>query len=105
MAIRWAVELAKLEEWDVIVVESDAKLYIDALILDSSTCHWRICAIRLDILALAICFLFLVRREAAHALAKLIPLLNPHVAYFPYNLPHPLEEAWFKDFCCTPFLV
>jgi hypothetical protein len=74
VAIRWAVELAKLEEWDVIVVESDAKLYIDALILDSSTCDWRICAIRVDILALAFVFCFCdlcwVKREATCLLTR-----------------------------------
>jgi hypothetical protein len=42
---------------------------------------------------------------AAHLLAKLAPLLELLIVYFPNNLPGPLKEAWFRDFQCFPFLV
>lgn len=84
------------------------------VVLHSPMSTWNhvTCALRLDILALASVFYFCdfcwVTREAnmaVHALAKLAPLLNLLIVYFPNNLPWPLVKAWFKKFRCILFLV
>jgi ribonuclease HI len=77
LAIRWAIELAKVENWCEIIVESDAQVCMNALLLDAVGCEWRIYNLRSDILDLASKFDFCefcwVKREAnmaAHSLAS-----------------------------------
>jgi hypothetical protein len=79
---------------------------------DAVGCEWRIYNLRSDILDLTFEFDFCefcwVKKEAnmaAHSLAKLAPLVNLPIVYFPNNLPSPLEVIWFRDFQCIYFLV
>jgi hypothetical protein len=53
-AIRWAVELAKLESWLEIIVENNAKLCVDALLHESLDFDWSIYTLRSDTLALVL---------------------------------------------------
>ena len=54
------------------------------------------------------CNFFWIKREAnmtAQTLAKFCSPQDLPVNYFPKNLPTPLGEAWFRDFCCSSFSV
>jgi ribonuclease HI len=111
-AIHWAIQLAKAENWRDIIIESDSKTCVDALVLDQAACKWNILVLCNNVKLLAsefsICDFCWVRLEAnmaAHTLAKLVPPPNISVVYFPKNLSAPLEEAWFRDFSCIPILV
>ena len=111
-AILWAVQLAKMEELRGIIVESDSKLCVDAISLDKAACDWNISTLCLDVIGLAAeffsCNFCWVKREAnmtAQTLAKFCSPQDLPVNYFPKNLPTPLGEAWFRDFCCSSFSV
>jgi hypothetical protein len=58
LAIRWTIELAKLENWCEIIVESDAQVCVNVLLSDSVGCEWCIYNLYSDILALASEFVF-----------------------------------------------
>ena len=111
-AIHWAIILAKNENWSNIVIKSDSKVCVDALVLEQVSCEWRIKVLCDNVKTLALEFSFCVfcwvNREAnmiAHTLAKLVPLPSSPIVYFPKNLPGPLEETWFTDFLCLAVSV
>jgi hypothetical protein len=111
-AIHWAILLAKSESWSNILIESDSKVCIDALVADPKHVDWSISVICDNIKHLArefsFCSFCWVSREinmVAHTLAKLVPSRLSPVLYFPNNLPPPLEEAWFRDFSCIAVVV
>ena len=66
-AIKWALELAKEESFTNIIVESDSKICIDSLEVNSTAC-WKIDPLVSDVNSLATCFLLCcfswVKREA-----------------------------------------
>lgn len=99
-AIHWAIILAKNENWSNIVIESDSKACVDALVLEQVGCEWRIKVLcdnaKTLALEFSICVFCWVNREAnkvAHTLAKLVLLPSSPIVYFPKNLPEPFEEA------------
>ena len=105
-AIHWAVILAKAENWSKIVIESDSKVCIDALVLDQ-ICEYNISVLCVNVKLLALEFSFYefcwVNRKAnmvVHTLAKLALATSTLILYFPKNLLALLEEAWFRDFIC-----
>uniref|UniRef100_A0A2N9HCV7 Reverse transcriptase domain-containing protein n=1 Tax=Fagus sylvatica TaxID=28930 RepID=A0A2N9HCV7_FAGSY len=111
-AIHWAVLLAKSESWSNIMIESDSKVCIDALVADPKYADWSISVICDNVKHLArefsFCSFCWVSREinmVAHTLAKLVPSRLSPVLYFPNNLPSLLEEAWFRDFSCIAVVV
>jgi ribonuclease HI len=67
LAILWAIQLAYLERWKNILVESDAKNWVDA-ILGNSACSWNIYTLCNDVKRLASdfssCSFCWVKREA-----------------------------------------
>lgn len=106
-AIHWAILLANTEQWTNIVIESDSKVCVDALVADPQYVDWSISVICDNIKHLAsefsCCSFSWVNREnniAAHTLAKLVPTSISPVLYSSKNLPSLLEEAWFRDFSC-----
>ena len=99
-AIHWAIILAKNENWSNIVIESDSKACVDALVLEQVGCEWRIKVLcdnaKTLALEFSICVFCWVNREAnkvVHTLAKLVLLPSSPIVYFPKNLPEPFEEA------------
>uniref|UniRef100_A0A2N9HDI6 RNase H type-1 domain-containing protein n=1 Tax=Fagus sylvatica TaxID=28930 RepID=A0A2N9HDI6_FAGSY len=76
-AILWALQLALLENYSKVVVESDSKVCIDAIIGSPSEVNWKIAAIIANVISLSlnfvsVCFVW-VKRSAngtAHELAK-----------------------------------
>ena len=76
-AILWAMELATVEGFGKVTIESDAKVCIDELLSSEASSNWKISALIGQSLALVSRFSFCdfqwVRRDAnlaAHALAK-----------------------------------
>jgi hypothetical protein len=110
-SILWAIQLAYLEKWKNILVESDAKNCVDA-ILGISACSWNIYALCNDVKRLALdfssCSFCWVKREAnmvAHELAKsFIPNSFP-TCYFFNNLSASVQEAWSRDLLCISVFV
>jgi ribonuclease HI len=41
-AILWALQIAKVEEFSGIIVESDSKMCVDTTSLDNAVCDWNI---------------------------------------------------------------
>uniref|UniRef100_A0A2N9GSY1 RNase H type-1 domain-containing protein n=1 Tax=Fagus sylvatica TaxID=28930 RepID=A0A2N9GSY1_FAGSY len=112
LAIHWAILLAKPEQWTNIIIESDSKVCVDALVTDPYYVDWNISVICENVKYLArefsCCSFSWVNREnnmLADSLAKLVPTSLSPVVYFPNNLPTLLEEAWFRDFSCIAFAV
>uniref|UniRef100_A0A2N9IL60 RNase H type-1 domain-containing protein n=1 Tax=Fagus sylvatica TaxID=28930 RepID=A0A2N9IL60_FAGSY len=103
-AIRWALELASLEKFRDIIIESDAKPCIDALLGDPQESLWKISSVCFDIHRLALkfvsCSFVWAKREAnevAHELAKLAtPFPRPFIC-FQETLPPSVMEAWQRD--------
>jgi ribonuclease HI len=109
-AILWAVQIAKVENWDAVCFESDSKLVVECL--QSLVSFWSIAGICENVKYLAADFRYCsfcwVKREinmVAHTLAKLGPKFNLPAVFFPKNLPPLVEEAWFRDFICIPSVV
>ena len=67
-AMKLALELAKEESFINIIVESDSKIYINFLEVNSAACCWKIDPLASDVNSLATCFLFCcfswIKREA-----------------------------------------
>ena len=110
IAILWAVQIAKVENWDAVCFESDSKLVVECL--QSLVSFWSIARICENVKYLAADFRYCsfcwVKREiniVGHTLAKLGPKFNLPVVFFPKNLPPFVEEAWFRDFICIPSVV
>ena len=111
-AILWAIQVAKVENWSSIIIESDSKMCVDAILQDPPDSLWKIAVLCDNVKTLAAEFRFCcfnwVKREAnmvAHTLAKAVPQANLPVILFPNNLPTVVEEVWFRDFACIPVAV
>uniref|UniRef100_A0A2N9FEW4 CCHC-type domain-containing protein n=1 Tax=Fagus sylvatica TaxID=28930 RepID=A0A2N9FEW4_FAGSY len=111
-AIHWAILLAKSEHWTNIMIESDSKVCVDALVIDPQYIDWSILVICDNAKYLtrefSCCSFSWVNREnnmVAHTLAKLVHSSLSPVLYFPKNLPTLLEEAWFRDFSCIAVAI
>ena len=57
-AILWALEIAQTEEFLHIIVEGDAKICLDAIMEELSSCPWRIRPLISNIKCLALNFVF-----------------------------------------------
>ncbi len=105
-AIQWAIILAKAENWSKIMIESDSKVCIEALVLEQS-CEWSISVLCINVKLLALefsfcefCWVNCKANMVAHTLAKLAIATSTPILYFPKNLLALLEDAWFRDFIC-----
>ena len=105
-AIVWALELAMEEGFENIIVESDAKICVDALNCPIDESPWKIHALSTHSLDLALnfsasaCVFLWVRRDAnqmAHALAKVASSLPLPFSCFCNSLPPSAVEAWTRD--------
>ncbi len=98
------LELASLEKFRDIIIESDAKSCVDALLGDPQESLWKISFVCFDIHRLALkfvsCSFVWAKREAnevAHELAKLAtPFPSPFIC-FQETLPPSVMEAWQRD--------
>lgn len=104
VAICWALELVAAEGFLKIIVESDAKICIDALSCNSNDCPWKIRALTTLSLELAIyfsiCNFSWVKREAnqsAHVLAKVPTSSCLPFCCFKDALPPSVKEVWLRD--------
>jgi ribonuclease HI len=111
-AILWAIQVAKVENWSSIIIESDSKMCVDAILQDPPDSLWKIAVLCDNVKTLAAEFRFCcfnwVKREAnmvAHTFAKAVPQANLPVILFPNNLPTAVEEVWFRDFACISVAV
>ena len=97
-AILWALQIAKMENFTSIIVESDSKLCIDAITLHPEDPYWVIAAFVFYIISLSSdfssCSFSWVKREAnmaAHELAKFATLFDSvffcSAASLPPSLP------------------
>jgi ribonuclease HI len=103
-AILWAMELATVEGFGKVTIESDAKVCIDELSSSEASSNWKISALIGQSLALVSRFSFCdfqwVRRDAnqaALALAKVAFSLRLPFYCNLDNLPPSLKEAWLRD--------
>lgn len=108
-AILWAMELATVEGFGKVTIESDAKVCIDELSSSEASSNWKISALIGQSLALVSRFSFCdfqwVRRDAnqaAHALAKVAFSLRLPFCCNLDNLPPSLKEAWLRDLFFAP---
>uniref|UniRef100_A0A2N9IBA6 GPI mannosyltransferase I n=1 Tax=Fagus sylvatica TaxID=28930 RepID=A0A2N9IBA6_FAGSY len=99
-AILWAIQVAKVENWSSIIIESDSKMCVDAILQDPPDSLWKIAVLCDNVKTLAAEFRFCcfnwVKREAnmvAHTFAKAVPQANLPVILFPNNLPTAVEES------------
>jgi ribonuclease HI len=95
-AILWAIQVAKVECWRDIIIESDSKSCVDALLQNTPVNDWKIAVLCENVLTLAaefsLCCFNWVRRDVnmvAHTLAKLIPQAN-HLLFFFLIISQPL---------------
>ena len=105
-AILWAIQLAKLEDFQNVIVESDSKVPVDCMNGIQAEANWKIAAIVLDVNFLSLdfvsCCFSWVKREAnmvAHALAKFAVSFNSDFSYNATSLPSLLERLG-KGMCC-----
>ena len=103
-AINWALELALAEGFINILVESDAKICVDALLGPLDKCPWKIRTVTEHSLELAClfpsCNFSWGRRDAnqmAHALAKVAPSCCLPFSCLFHSLPPSVKEAWSRD--------
>jgi ribonuclease HI len=99
-AITWALELAVIEKFEHICIESDAKVYVDALAAPIDDCLWKIRALISMSLKLALkfssCNFHWVKRNAnqvAHVLAKVAFSLTHPFVCSASSLPTSVVEA------------
>ena len=104
--------MAKVENWSSIIIESDSKSCVDAILQDPPVSLWKIAVLCDNVKTLVAEFSFCcfnwVKWEdniVAHTLAKAVPQANLPVILFPNNLPSSVEEVWFRDFACIPVAV
>jgi hypothetical protein len=105
----WALKLVRDNHFYAVVVESDAKVCIEALTVDSSTTSWKIHSLVANINFLALefssCVFCWVRRDAngvAHALAKFASSQPTYFSCTSSNLSLSLREAWLGDLLALP---
>uniref|UniRef100_A0A2N9IF45 Reverse transcriptase zinc-binding domain-containing protein n=1 Tax=Fagus sylvatica TaxID=28930 RepID=A0A2N9IF45_FAGSY len=103
-AINWALEIAKLENFEHICIESDAKFCVDALNAPIDVYPWKILApisLSLDLADnFSFCSFLWVRRDAnhvVHVLAKVALSLNLPFSCNAISLPPLVKEAWIRD--------
>uniref|UniRef100_A0A2N9FLL0 Reverse transcriptase domain-containing protein n=1 Tax=Fagus sylvatica TaxID=28930 RepID=A0A2N9FLL0_FAGSY len=104
LAIKWALELARIGGFNDIIVESDSKGCIEALLGYPAASCWKIDTICSDVNSLAsnflsICF-YWVKREAntiAHELASSTSSLHSSLSCNASSLPPSVVEAWKRD--------
>ena len=91
------------------MVESDAKVCIEALTVDSSTTSWKIHSLVANINFLALefssCVFCWVRRDVdgvAHALAKFASAQPAYFLCTSSNLSFSVREAWLGDLLALP---
>ena len=103
-AINWALEIAKLENFEHICIESDAKFCVDALNAPIDVYPWKILApisLSLDLANnFSFCSFLWVRRDAnhvVHVLAKVALSLNLPFSCNAISLPPLVKEAWIRD--------
>ena len=102
--IWWGLELAIQKGFQDIIIESDAKACIDALLGNPQETSWKTSNLFFDFKTLAlkfvVCDFVWVKRsaiEVAHELSKLAtPLPNPFIC-FQETLPPFVREAWQRD--------
>ena len=102
-AIKWAIELASLEDYQNFMVESDAKVCIEAILGAPQNTSWKINTLCFDINCLAhnfsSCKFAWIMREAnmvAHELAKIVP--SPHLFICCLEtLPPSVLDAWQRN--------
>ena len=104
-AILWAIQLAQSKNFQRILVESDSKVCVDAVLDVNGSVNWDIFSLCNDTKTLALDFVSYsfvwVRREAnmvAHIMAKFFPPHSLPITCFVDNLPAPNIEAWLRDF-------
>ena len=103
-AIWWALELAILEGFQDIIIESDAKACIDALLGNPQETLWKINNMCFDIKILALkfiaCDFVWAKRganEVAHELAKFVTAIPSPFICFQETLPPFVIKAWQGD--------
>ena len=105
-AILWALHLAKGENWRKIIVESDSKICIDAILDHSASHQWTISSLLSDIwqqkLSFVSCLFFWIKRSgnaAAHEVAKYtIQSCNSFsFSFLADNLPVPVASICLGD--------
>jgi ribonuclease HI len=103
-AILWAIQLAKLEDFQNVIVESDSKVPVDCMNGIQVEVNWKIAAIVLDVNFLSLdfvsCCFSWVKREAnmvAHVLAEFAVSFNSDFSCNATSLPSPVREAWQRD--------
>jgi ribonuclease HI len=103
-AILWALEIAQTEEFLHIIVEGDAKICLDAIMEELSSCPWRIRSLISNIKCLALNFVFCrfcwvgrCANELAHSLAKFVSTCPISLRCNPSYLPPSVREAWIRD--------
>jgi hypothetical protein len=97
----WALELAILEGFQDIIIESEAKACIDALLSNPQETSWKISNLCFDIKTLALkfvaCDFVWAKRganEVAYELAKFAtPIPSPFIC-FQETFPPSVMEAW-----------
>ena len=103
-AIYWALELAKIEKFEKISIESDAKVCIDALLCPIDDCPWKIRTFTSLALELAVYFLvcsfYWVKKDANHmadAMTKIARSLYLPFCCSKETLSPFVKEAWLRD--------
>uniref|UniRef100_A0A2N9I5P8 Reverse transcriptase domain-containing protein n=1 Tax=Fagus sylvatica TaxID=28930 RepID=A0A2N9I5P8_FAGSY len=103
-AILWAIQLAKLEDFQNFIVESDSKVPVGCMNGIQAEANWKIAAIVSDVNFLSLdfvsCCFSWVKREAnmvAHALAKFAVSFNSDFSCNATSLPSPIRETWQRD--------
>ena len=105
-AILWALHLAKGENWRKIIVESNSKICIDAILDHSASHQWTISSLLSDIwqqkLSFVSCLFFWIKRSgnaAAHEVAKYtIQSCNSFsFSFLADNLPVPVASVCLGD--------
>ena len=103
-AILWAVQLAKLEGFLNVIIESDSKVPIDAINSNPEKANWKISTIVSDVNFLAFefvscCFSWVKRdaKKTTHEMAKFVVSLNSYFSCNASSLPPLIKEAWQRD--------
>ena len=103
-AILWAIQLAKLEDFQNVIVKSDSKIPVDYMNGIQAEANWKIVAIVSDVNFLSLdfvsCCFSWVKREAnmvAYALAKFAVSFYSDFSCNATSLPSPIRETWQRD--------
>jgi ribonuclease HI len=104
LAIKWALQLAKAEDFTQVIVESDSKKCIETFTGSPEDTCWKLDALYSDVNSLAldfvsVCFSWVKRdtNSTAHELAKFAASLNTPFNCNASPLPPSVLEAWQRD--------